>query len=201
MDAKRSRVKYALTTLVVVGVMVAAGTLYASSGAEHHGGGFSHAKLMDLLFRTLNFAALVVIMIKFLTKPIASALGGRRAGIAAQFSELEEKRVQAEKNYKIYEEKLSRIDEEASKIVSAAVAQAESEKVRILAEAKRAAEDIQRKATMSVQNEMNAAKRQLLASISEQAVAMAEELIKKNLQDADQAKLVEDYLAKVGALK
>jgi F-type H+-transporting ATPase subunit b len=201
MDAKEKKIKYAISALLMVGVVVAAGTLYASSGAEHQGGGYSHEKLMDLLYRTLNFIALVVILVKFLSKPISNALGGRRAAIAAQFSDLEEKRILSEKNYKIYEEKLSRIDVEAAKIVSAAVAQAESEKVRILDEAQRAAEDIQRKATMSVQNEMINAKRQLLAAISEQAVGLAEELIKKNLQDADQTKLVEDYLAKVGALK
>lgn len=201
MDAKDKKIKYVLTGLLLAGMVVAAGTLYASSGAEHHGGGYSHEKLMDLLYRTLNFAALVVILVKFLTKPISNALGGRRAGIAAQFADLEEKRIASEKNYKIYEEKLSRIDEEAAKIVRTAVSLAESEKARILDEAQRAAEDIQRKAAMSVQNEMINAKRQLLAAISEQAVGLAEELIKKNLQDADQTKLVEDYLAKVGALK
>lgn len=198
MDVRDKKIKYALAGLVGVAAMAAA-TLYASSGAAH-GGGISHAKWMDLLYRALNFAALVIVLVKFLSKPVANALGGRREAIAAQFSELEEKRVLSEKNYKVYEEKLSQIDAEAAKIVSAAVAMAESEKTRILDEAQRAAEDIQRKAAMSVQNELNAAKRQLLATVSAQAVAMAEELIKKNLQEADQTKLVADYLAKVGAL-
>ena len=34
-----------------------------------------------------------------------------------------------------------------------------------------------------------------------QAVMMAEELIRKNLQETDQVKLIEDYLAKVGTVQ
>ncbi|NOR10081.1 MAG: ATPase, partial [Desulfovibrionaceae bacterium] len=51
------------------------------------------------------------------------------------------------------------------------------------------------------QNEIAEAKRRLKAEIVEQAAVMAEEILKKNLQDADQDKLVEDYLTKVGGLK
>ena len=37
--------------------------------------------------------------------------------------------------------------------------------------------------------------------IADQAAAMAEELIIKNLTAADQVKIVEDYLVKVGAVQ
>ena len=54
---------------------------------------------------------------------------------------------------------------------------------------------------MAVQNEIADAKRRLKSEIAEQAAVMAEEIIKKNLQDADQDKLVDEYLTKVGGLK
>ena len=37
--------------------------------------------------------------------------------------------------------------------------------------------------------------------VANQAVVMAEELIKKNLQETDQVKLIEDYLTKVGTVQ
>jgi F0F1-type ATP synthase membrane subunit b/b' len=48
---------------------------------------------------------------------------------------------------------------------------------------------------------MAAAKMQLREDVSSQAVVMAEELIRKNLQEADQVKLIESYLAKVGTVQ
>ena len=69
------RKKSAIALGVTAGVVVlAAGLAYA----EGHGGGhgapnpLSHEKLMDLLWRTTNFIALVIILVKFGSKPIAS---------------------------------------------------------------------------------------------------------------------------------
>jgi F-type H+-transporting ATPase subunit b len=45
------------------------------------------------------------------------------------------------------------------------------------------------------------AKRSLKDEVADKAAAMAEALIVKNLTPADQVKIVEDYLAKVGAVQ
>ena len=41
------------------------------------------------------------------------------------------------------------------------------------------------------------AKQQLRAEMAEQAVAMAEELIKKHIKDEDQERIIDEYLTKV----
>ena len=71
----------------------------------------------------------------------------------------------------------------------------------LIEEANRAAEDIKRQAEMAIQHELAEAKLKLREDVANQAVIMAEELIRKNLQDADQVKLIEDYLAKVGTVQ
>lgn len=170
--------------------------------AEGHGEAaepLSHAKLMDLLWRTTNFVALVIILVKFGSKPIASALEGRRLGIVQRFDDLTARRGEVEQSYKKYEEKLGRIDQEVQAILETARAQAELEKQKIIDEANRAAADIKRKAELSVQFELSQAKKTLRDEVAEQAAQMAEALIRKNLTDADQAKLVSEYLDKVGA--
>ncbi len=189
----------AAATCLTIGLVLAASTLYASSGGE--GGSLSHEKLMDLLWRTLNFIALVVILVKFLSKPVANALGGRQLKIRQQFEELEAKKAEADATYREYEKKLAQIEQEVGTIIEQAVAQGQLEKQRIIDDATRAASDIQRQAEMAITHELAVAKASLREEVANKAVAMAEELITKNLQPADQVKLVEDYLEKVGAIQ
>ncbi|MBU0480336.1 MAG: ATP synthase F0 subunit B [Proteobacteria bacterium] len=191
-----------LTSVLLAAVVVTgfATLAFASSGAGAQGG-IPREKWMDLLWRTLNFAGLAVILIMALKKPIANGLGSRRQAIAEQFENLEDQKAEAERKYKEYEAKLSKIDQEVESIISSAVKQGEAEKERIIADANRAAGDIQRQAEMAIQHEVAEAKLLLRSEIAEQAILMAEELIKQNLQAADQNKLVEDYLDKVGAIQ
>ena len=174
-------------------------TIAGAAGGE--GGSLSPAKLKDLLWRTLNFAVLLVVLVKVLAKPVANGLRARQQGIREQFADLEERRAEADLAYQSYEEKLAAIDGEVSDIIQAAVAQGEAEKERIIAEANRTAEDIKRQAAMAIQHELAAAKLRLREEVADQAVVMAEEMIRKNLQDVDQEKIIENYLSRVGTVQ
>ena len=203
--------KVALAALTLTAVIGTAGILYASGGDPHAAaadnsitgphGALSPAKLKDFMWRIMNFTALAIILLKFLKNPLVDALKGRKQSIAAEFEDLEARRSDAEQEYKEYESKLAGIDDELKQMVETAISQGQKEKERIIAEAEKAAENIQRQAEMAIQGEITEAKRRLKDDITEQAALMAEEIIKKNLQDSDQEKLVEDYLTKVGGLK
>ena len=195
--------KFAIAALAVCAVIGTAGVLHAAGGGSMTGehGSLSPAKLKDFMWRVMNFAALMIILVKFLKKPLVDALNGRKQGIAAEFEDLETRRSDAEREYKEYESKLAGIDDELKEMVEKAITQGQVEKEKIIEEANRAAENIKRQAEMAIQNEITEAKRRLKSEITEQAAVMAEEIIKKNLQDSDQDKLVEDYLTKVGGLK
>jgi F-type H+-transporting ATPase subunit b len=184
--------------LILVALVLCASLAHASGG---EGGGIPKEKWMDLLWRTLNFAGLLAILILALKKPIANGLKSRRQAIVETFDDLEAQKAEAERIYKGYEDKLAKIDDEVKSIISSAIKQGEVEKERIIEDANRAAGDIQRQAEMAVQHELTEAKLALRSEIAEQAVQMAEELIKQNLKEADQTKMVEDYLEKVGAIQ
>ena len=190
-------------TLAAMALIAIAGLAYASSGAEGSGAGgsLSPAKLKDLLWRTLNFAVLLIVLIKVLAKPVANGLRARQQSIKEQFTDLEERKAEADMAYQTYEEKLATIDQEISEIIQSAITQGETEKERIIEDANRAAEDIKRQAEMAIQHELAAAKMRLREDVASQAVIMAEELIRKNLQEADQVTLIENYLAKVGTVQ
>ena len=191
---------------LVLGVALVAGLTGLAVAAGHgeggHGeGGIPTAKWLDLLWRTTNFTGLVIILVWALKKPLSQGLQGRRQGIVDKFADLEAQKGEAERIYREYEARLTKIDAEVEAIVSAAVKQGEAEKERIIAEADRAAGDIRRQADMSIQHELAEARLRLRAEVAEQAVTLAEGLIKQNLQDADQNRMVEDYLDKVGAIQ
>ena len=194
--------KCIIISIAAVALFATATLVYASSAPTGPTfWGIPTAKWWDLLWRVLNFTVLLIVLVKVLSKPLANGLRARQQSIKEQFTDLEERKADADRAYQTYEEKLAAIDQEVSDIIQAAVAQGEAEKERIIEEANRAAEDIKRQAEMAIQHELTQAKLQLREEVANQAVIMAEELIRKNLQETDQVKLIEDYLAKVGTVQ
>lgn len=183
------------------GNAVAEATHAAEGSHGEAGGSLSADKLKDLFWRVVNFAALMIILVKFGAKPIASGLAGRQKKIKDSIEDLESRRDKAEQTYREFEAKLAGMEKEIDTIVDKAVAQAEIEKAKILEKAENSAADMKRQAEMTVHNEIMEARRKLKNDIAEQATVMAEELIRKNLTDDDQVKIIEDYLDKVGAVQ
>jgi F-type H+-transporting ATPase subunit b len=195
------------------GHAAAAADPHAAAPGEHgavegHGAEGGHAvssitpaKLKDLFWRTANFIALLVILIYFLAKPIGNALLGRRQQVINELETLQEKRNAAERSYKEFEARLAGMEKEMEGIVQRAIAQAGNEKVKIIADAEKAAEDIKRQAEAAIQAEIVEAKRALRDEIADRAAAMAEELIVKNLTPEDQVKITEQYLDRIGAVQ
>ena len=110
------------------------------------------------------------------------------------------KRDAAERSYKEFESRLAGMEKEMEVVVERAIAQAETEKAKILEDAEKAAEDIKRQAEAAIQAEIVEAKRSLRNEIADQAAEMAEELIVKNLTPEDQVKITEQYLDRVGTV-
>jgi F-type H+-transporting ATPase subunit b len=173
----------------------------SAAGGHEATSALAPAKLKDLFWRTVNFLALIVLLVKFLAKPIGTGLVGRQQQIKEELDELAIRRDEAEKSYKEFEARLAGMEKEMEMVVQKAIAQAQNEKERILADAERAAEDIRRQAEAAVQAELEEAKRILREEVAEQATAMAEELIVRNLSPADQIAITEQYLERVGAVQ
>jgi F-type H+-transporting ATPase subunit b len=75
---RMGKARYVISLLVVVSVLFAFGSVWASS----EGGGEGQLdKGKDLIWRTMNFAVLAVALFFLLRKPIAKALESRRQGI------------------------------------------------------------------------------------------------------------------------
>ncbi len=171
----------------------------AGGHGSSHGNSLSPAKLKDLFWRAVNFAALVFILVYFGAKPIGNALSGRRQKIRDELEDLQAQRDEAEKSFKEFEASLAGMEKEMETVVARAVKQAEAEKVKILEEAERAAADIKKQAESAIQSELAAAKKELQNEVAEKAAVMAEELIVQNLTPEDHSNIIENYLDRVGA--
>ncbi len=166
-----------------------------AGGHEHHG--LTHGQVMNFVWHCLNFALLLVILVKFLKQPISDSLKGRQESIAKAFEELEAKKEEAAARFQEYENKLSGMDEEAKQILENFVAQGQKERDTIIEQAKAAAERIKAQAEFYVQQELAKAKVELQKEVADAAVKMAEELIRKNLTEQDQSRLISEYLERV----
>ncbi|MDY6838738.1 MAG: F0F1 ATP synthase subunit B [Thermodesulfobacteriota bacterium] len=189
------KARYAVILLVVVSVLFAVGSVFASSGGGHGEGGMDKTK--DLIWRTMNFVVLAGGLFFLLRKPVAQGLEARRQGIRDQLDDLENQKAEAAKELGEYKAKLARLDKEIGKIVAEYVKDGEAAKAKIIEEAKGAAEKLQAQAKKNIEHEFQKARQELKAEMSEQAVSMAEALIKKSINDDDQKRIVDEYLTKV----
>jgi len=169
----------------------------ASAEGEEEGIHITHAQVMDFIWRCLNFALLIVILVKFGKDPVKNFLQGRSESIKKEFDDLEEQRKEAERKYEEYRQKLADMDKEAEKILQAFIKQGEAEKEKIIAQAYETAERIKAQAKFYVQQELAKAREQLKAEVADMAVKLAEDIIRKNITEQDHHRLIAEYLERV----
>ncbi len=176
---------------IFVGVAVA-------SGGEHHAD--SGVLLKDFLYRVLNFAIVVGILWFFLAKPLKNGLSGRTKEIEKNLAEAKKAKEEAEAKFAEYDRKLTQATEEIAEISAAIQREGELEKEKIIQNAKAAAVKIEKDAEAAVNLEISRAKEQLQREAVQLAVGLAEQLLMNNFNKDDDARLIDEYVKKVGEL-
>jgi F-type H+-transporting ATPase subunit b len=167
----------------------------AEAGREHHG--VTLSQLKNLLWFTLNFIVLFLILYRFLKKPIVDMFKSRQENILKQYNELLEKKKEAEAKYVELQEKIKNLEKEAQEIYQNYVEQGVKEKERIIAEANAQAERIKQQAQLYIQHEMEKAKAILREEIAEASVKLAEEILKKSITEEDQKRTVKEFINEI----
>ena len=185
--------------LAVALLLLNAAPLLASGDAHGEGGAKAKGWVATDTQRVLNFAVLAGGLFFILRKPASQALSGRIKGIQDQLQDLEVRKQAAEKELAGYSEKIALLEKEAETIVADYIRQGEEAKVRIIAEAKIAADRLEEQAKRHIEHEFKNARDRLQAEIIEKALIKAEARLKERITDEDQDRLVDEYLAKVVA--
>ncbi|MDQ7031859.1 MAG: ATP synthase F0 subunit B [Desulfonauticus sp.] len=161
-------------------------------------GGAAHGdKVMNLVYRVINFILVAAILYKLAGKKAADFFSGRSRQIEEELKGLEQRRVQAEAKLQEVEQKIANLETEREQILRVAREQGEAIKAQIIEDAKRSAEQIKAQAKITAEQEAKAVFEQVKAEIAEKIVQAAEGLIKERLSEDIHRKLINEYLTKV----
>ncbi|MBI4774861.1 MAG: F0F1 ATP synthase subunit B [Deltaproteobacteria bacterium] len=199
----RSSGKYAAALLAVFFLCSLATLVLASDPAGEHAvgeaasHGASSEKLWDLLYRTVCFGVVFFVLFFLLRKPLPRFLSDRRATIKRELDELEKKRTEGEAMLVDFKKKVQEIEKQREVVIAEYVKEGEAEKAKIIEQAKLTGRRIEEQARWAIQQEIKKAKMELQAEVADLATAMAEDIIRKNMNKDDEKRLVDEYIAKV----
>ena len=147
----------------------------------------------------INFGILAFVLYKYGRKPLADALQKRKNGIMAEIDTATKLKEDAEARLDEYQEQIDNIEAKLEDVRSEYAAQAEQEKKHILVEAEERRVRMRKDAELRIEQELEAARAELLREAVVNAVAAAEELVVKQIASKDLDRMANDYLSSVGA--
>ncbi len=199
-NRRRNKVMTVSRFVVIVTALLVfnAGAVFASAEGGHDKAA-PKGWVKEDTYRVMNFAVLAIALFFILKKPLSQALNARIKGIKDQLEALEDQKKKAEIQLAGYNEKLSRLEGEAERLIEEYVKQGEEAKIRIIKEAESTAVKLEEQAKRHIEHEFKQAKNQLQEEIFQVALVKAEEIIKAKISSEDQDRLVDDYLEKVVA--
>jgi len=190
--------KHLKVSSTVVALVAGATVAWASGGGHGETAHLNAWHDVDT-WKTLNFVILALGCFFIAKKPVAQFFSSRTKGIEEELTDLEQKKVDAEKKLAEYEARFRNLEQESEKIVEDYIKQGEDAKKRILAEAEAQAEKLEDMAKRNIEQEFKAAKVLLKQEVVDRAMEKAEAFVKKSITTQDQNRLVDEYLKKVEA--
>jgi F-type H+-transporting ATPase subunit b len=188
----RSYLRYFLLSILTL--VLTSSVAYASEGGGHE----DNVKLwIDFAWRVFNFGILVWFLYWVAAKKIKEFFFERRDNIKAAIEEKITEKEETEKKFREYSLRLDKATEEIKGIFEMIKAQGLTENEKIIEDAKKAAAKMIEDTQARMEQELKAARNQLRSEAAELSVAMAEELLKKNINQELHENMVKDYLDKV----
>ena len=150
------------------------------------------------LFTLLNFMILFLVAKRFLIGPILVIIENRQKEIDDMYSEAGNAKDNALALEEEYKQKLSVATETGERIVKEAVARGQAREDEIIRLANAEASAIMDKAAADIAQEKKKALNDAKDEISGMAIAIAEKVVGRELNAADQADLVDSFIAQLG---
>jgi F-type H+-transporting ATPase subunit b len=172
---------------------------HAAPGAHEGGEGEAAPEpLWKSFARLFNFALLAGALVYLLRSPLAAYLHNRGQAIRGELAKAADMRAEAAAEMARIEARLEGLPGEIEKLRRRGADEitAEEARIRDLAAAER--QRMLDQARREIESQLRIAERDLKARAAELAVAVATERVRRTMTDADQARLVDRYLAQVG---
>lgn len=184
--------RFALTALVSTSLVLQAGLVIASEGADE---GVPKPTIDLAFWSVVVFGVLLFILARFAWGPLSEALDAREAGIRKDLSDAESARLKAEKMLQEYDSKLNAATREVREMLDEAKRDAEATKNRMIAEAQAEASLERKRALDDISRARDQAIDELFKSLEKQVLSASEQVIGRSLAGDDHERLVREALA------
>ncbi len=150
------------------------------------------------LFVLLNTLTIFFVGKKFLFKPVLKMIQERQQEIDDQYAAADAAQRSAETMQAEYQRKLSAAQETSERLVKEAVARGQSREEEIIRQANLEAGAILSKAAADIAQEKKKAINDAKDEISGMAMEIAGKVVGRTLNEADQADLIDHFIAELG---
>ena len=150
------------------------------------------------LFVLLNTLAVFFVAKKFLFVPVKKMIDDRQTEIDDMYAEANSAKAEAAALEAEYQQKLANATETGERIVKEAVARGQAREEEILRQANAEASAIMDKAAADIALDKKKAINDAKDEISELAMAIAEKVVGREFNDADQTELVDSFIDQLG---
>lgn len=149
-------------------------------------------------FVLMNTLAIFFVAKKFLFLPVKNMIDSRQKEIDAMYDAAGAAKESAQALENEYKEKLAQAQQTSDRMVKEAVARGQNRQDEIISQANAEARAILDKAAADIAQEKKKALNDAKNEISEMAMAIAEKVVGRELNDVDQAKLVDEFIEELG---
>ena len=160
--------------------------------------GFLGVNPWTALFVLLNTLTIFFVARKFLFAPVMKMIADRQNEIDGMYTAAGESRTAAEALKAEYTAKLTDAQAESDRILKDAVVRAQRREEDIIRQANNEAQNIVDKAVADAALEKKKAINDAKDEISSISLAIAEKVVERSLAQADQQKLIDDFLKNLG---
>ncbi len=154
--------------------------------------------LGDMLFHIVNVIILFLFLKWLLYKPVVNFLKKREEKFAVQSNDLEnrEKAVQEDKDK--YEALIKGSKEESARIMKTTTDAANARATEIIVNAQKEAQQLLEKSQHDIDERSKQAMVDLKADIADMACDLAARILKREIKEEDNNKIIEDFFKRVG---
>lgn len=180
-------------------LLFAAGAGGSTLASASKGGGLGEAlitpQIGTFFWTVVTFVFMLVILGRYAWRPLLGAIEAREKSIQDTLDQARRERVEAQSLLKQQQELLTQARRERAEALAQGQRDAEQVKAEILEAARQQRERVLRQAEEQIQAAVRQARTELRGVATDLAIRAAEKLLQRNMDDATQRKVVEDYLA------
>ncbi len=151
----------------------------------------------ELIPPVINFSILIIVLVYFSRKPVMELVANRQMLIKNEVEEAKAQKLEAQRRYKEFTEKLQAFEAEAQQILDRAHSDGATIKSKLLKEAQINAERIVKDAESTALSNVQEFKDELRRETIAKAVDLAEKIIRDRLSTEDQRRIMNEYVGKV----